>query len=73
MTTSINPHSPLTRRIEMLQTDKLSTNEIVVLVQDIIDAEEVFNWGQNVYNLVVHCCKENLCTLRGKYAWREAA
>ena len=61
------PH-PLLHRIEALQKGKLTTNEIALLCQDIIEAREIHLWGLNVYNLVVHHVSQNLCTLTGGYA-----
>ena len=55
------PH-PLLRRIEALQKGELDTNAIVVLCQDVLDRDEAMLWGMNVYNLVAHCCNQNLCT-----------
>jgi hypothetical protein len=65
------PH-PLLRRIEALQKGKLSTNEITILAQDMIDAGEVMNWGKNVFDIVSHCVVQNLCTLppKSQYVWR---
>lgn len=56
------PH-PLLRRVEALQKGELSTNEIVLLCQDVIERNEILAWGQNVYNLIVHMVNQNLCTL----------
>lgn len=60
------PH-PLLLRIEALQKGELDTNAIVQLCQDVIEAREVHLWGQNVYDLVTHCVRQNLCTLTGGY------
>ena len=61
------PH-PMLHRIEALQQGKLNTNEIVLLCQDVIEAGEIHMWGPSVYNLIVHCVGQNLCTLTGGYA-----
>lgn len=63
MTSPFGNHHPLIRRVDDLLAKKLTTNEIVVLVQDIIDSGTIVNWGQNVYDLVVHCVNQRLCTL----------
>jgi len=60
------PH-PLLHRIEALQKGKLTTNEITLLCQDLIERGEVMAWGMNVYNLVAHHVQQNLCTLTGGY------
>lgn len=60
------PH-PLLHRIEALQKGKLTTNEITLLCQEIIEAREIHLWGQNVYDLVVHNVGCGLCTLTGGY------
>lgn len=60
------PH-PMLYRIEALQKGKLTTNEITLLCQDVIEAREIHLWGQNVYNLVVHQVGCGLCTLTGGY------
>lgn len=65
MTLPFGDHHPLTRRVDDLLAKKLSTNEIVVLAQDIIDNGSVVNWGQNVYDVVNHCVNQRLCTLPG--------
>mgnify|MGYP001568242434 CR=1 FL=1 len=60
-------HSPLVRRVDDLLAKKLTTNEIVILCQDLIDSGTVVNWGQNVYDVVVHCLNQRLCTLTEAY------
>jgi hypothetical protein len=60
------PH-PMLHRIEALQKGKLTTNEITLLCQEIIEAREVHLWGQNVYDLVAHNVACGLCTLTGGY------
>lgn len=60
-------HSPLVRRVDDLLAKKLTTNEIVLLAQDIIEDGSIPNWGQNVYDVVVHCVNQRLCTLTMMY------
>ena len=55
------PH-PLLHKVEALQKGELSTNEIVLLCQDIVERDEAISWGQHVYNLILHCVTQNLCT-----------
>ena len=60
-------HNPLVHRVDLLLAKKLTTNEIVLLAQDIIENGSVMNWGQNVYDVVNHCVNQRLCTLTGIY------
>ena len=55
------PH-PLLRRVEALQTGKLTVNDITVLCQDIMERGEATSWGMNVYNLIGHQIECGLCT-----------
>ena len=63
MTPPFGDHHPLVRRVDDLLAKKLTTNEIVILCQDIIDSGTVVNWGQNVYDCVVHCVNQKLCKI----------
>lgn len=67
MTAFLTDHNPLVHRVDQLLANKLTTNEIVLLCQDIIENGSIAGWGQNVYNLVVHCINQRLCTLMGAY------
>ena len=60
------PH-PLLHRIEALQKNELSPNDITLLCQDVIERGEVMTWGMNVYSLVVHHVNQGLCTPTGWY------
>ena len=72
MTTPFGAHHPLTRRVDDLLAKKLSTNEIVILVQEIVEDKLVIDpirfWGPNVYDIVVHYVNQRLCTLTAPYA-----
>lgn len=67
MTLPFGAHHPLTRRVDDLLAKKLTTNEIVLLAQDIIEDGSIVNWGQNVYDVVLHCLNQRLCTLTAAY------
>lgn len=66
-TPALRQPQPLVHRVDLLLAKKLTTNEIVLLAQDIIENGSVMNWGQNVYDVVVHCVNQRLCTLTGIY------
>jgi len=68
MTAPFGNHNLLVYRVDQLLANKLTINEIVVLAQDIIDDGTVVNWGRNVYDVVVHCVNQRLCTLTGMYS-----
>ncbi|MCR4302257.1 MAG: hypothetical protein NUV51_11640 [Sulfuricaulis sp.] len=65
--TPFGDHHPLVKRVDAFLEGKLSTNEIVLLAQDIVEDGSVFNWGQHIFDLVSHCVSQGLCTLTGRY------
>ena len=55
-----------TARVEAFLNGELSLNEIVVLMQDIIEAGVLPALPPSVYNMAAHCVEAGFCTVTGR-------